>query len=105
MARTTKHIIQAEIETVIDADNVAYPLISIEYSFLPGSPAVMYQRNGDPGWPADPDEIEMLSAVLIDRDGLMTLTNDRVNEMAEAWLYANQDRAIDMATEERRERA
>ena len=37
-------------------DNVE---LRIHYTFRPGSPAVMYQRNGDPGWPEDPDEIEL----------------------------------------------
>ena len=31
----------------------------IEGTYTPGSPAVMYQRNGDPGWPADPSEFEV----------------------------------------------
>ena len=43
--------------TVDDADVLA----EVEYNYTKGSPAVMYQRNGDPGWPADPPEIEVLS--------------------------------------------
>lgn len=35
----------------------------ITFSYTRGRPAVMYLRNGDPGYPADPDEIEFVSAV------------------------------------------
>ena len=35
----------------------------ITFRYARGAPAVMYLRNGDPGYPADPDEIEFLSAV------------------------------------------
>lgn len=33
----------------------------VEYTLSKGSPAVMYQRNGDPGWPAEPPELEVLN--------------------------------------------
>ncbi len=40
-----------------DADYV------VEAQYQRGSPGVYTQRNGDPGWPDDPDEIEVLSVV------------------------------------------
>lgn len=39
---------------------------SIEGTYTPGSPAVMYQRNGDPGWPADPSEFEVSEVKITD---------------------------------------
>lgn len=33
----------------------------ITFEYRAGRPAVMYLRNGDPGYPADPDEIELIS--------------------------------------------
>ena len=36
-------------------------IADVNYSYLPGSPAVMYQRNGDPGWPAEAPEMEILT--------------------------------------------
>ena len=36
-------------------------LLTVLYTHTKGSPAVMYQRNGDPGWPAEPPELEVLS--------------------------------------------
>ena len=62
---SSKHKIEAEIEVKFhlsgapaDEREVAYPRVIVEYSFSKGSPAVMYQRNGDPGWPAEPAEVE-----------------------------------------------
>lgn len=40
-----------------DADYV------VTASYTRGSPGVYTQRNGDPGWPDDPDELEILSVV------------------------------------------
>ncbi len=88
----SKHTVVAEIEAqftfpgLADGEfEVAYPKIEITYSHTKGCPAVMYQRNGDPGWPAEPDEIELLSAKLIDGDGL-TPAQDRVDDWARDWL-------------------
>ena len=36
--------------------------IEVEFRFYPGSPAVMYLSNGDPGYPAEGPEIEIISA-------------------------------------------
>jgi hypothetical protein len=41
--------------------------VEITYSFRRGRPAKMYLRNGDPGHPADPDEIELVSAKPVDK--------------------------------------
>ena len=35
---------------------------SVTYRYKKGDPGCMYQRNGDPGWPPEPPEIEVLSA-------------------------------------------
>ena len=37
--------------------------------FQPGSPAVMYLRNGDPGYPADPPEFEPEEITITDIAG------------------------------------
>ncbi len=36
-------------------------ILSVEATMSEYSPAVMYQRNGDPGWPAEGGEIEYTS--------------------------------------------
>jgi hypothetical protein len=38
--------------------------VLVEYQYVPGRPAVMYLRNGDPGYPADPEEVDILSVFI-----------------------------------------
>ena len=33
--------------------------VTADFSYYPGRPAVMYLRNGDPGYPEEPDEVEL----------------------------------------------
>jgi hypothetical protein len=42
-----------------------------EGSYLPGAPAVMYLRNGDPGYPADPPEFEIDEARILKIDNVL----------------------------------
>ena len=37
---------------------------TVTVNYWPGRPAVMYLRNGDPGYPEDPDELEIVSMTL-----------------------------------------
>lgn len=37
--------------------------VTVEYDYRKGRPAVMYLRNGDPGYPAEPAELTLLSVV------------------------------------------
>lgn len=71
-----------------DEREVAYPELEITYSYLRGSPAVMYQRNGDPGWPAEPAELDFISAKLINGDGLAP-AQEQIDEWAQNWLDDN----------------
>ncbi len=64
---------------------VAYPKVDLTLNYSPGCPAVMYRRNGDPGWPAEPAEIEIISAKLADGDGLAP-TQEQVYDWAQEWL-------------------
>ena len=36
-------------------------IVNCEYTYTPGSPAVYYQKNGDPGWPEESPEVEVVS--------------------------------------------
>lgn len=102
----TQHTLTTEIEVHFqlsgmpdDERETAYPKLEITYSFLKGSPAVRYQRNGDPGWPADPDEVELINVKLIDGDGLAP-TAHQLREWAEDWLNdAGYDKACEHARE------
>lgn len=35
--------------------------IEVEVDYHPGRPAVLFLRNGDPGWDAEPEHFEILS--------------------------------------------
>lgn len=82
------HSIQAEIEFTRPDGEVFYPKIDIAYTYIPGSPAVMYQRNGDPGWPAEAPEIEVISSVLTDDDNMeYEPTAKELMQWADEWIH------------------
>ncbi len=39
--------------------------ILVKYSYSPGTPDVVYLKNGDPGYPGDPPEVEILSMWIV----------------------------------------
>lgn len=45
----------------IDVEGVTL-LGSVTYRYQKGDPGCIYQRNGDPGWPPEPPEIEVTAA-------------------------------------------
>ena len=104
----TVYTIVAEIETKFsipgmpdDEREVAYPKVEITYSYLPGHPGCMYQRNGDPGFSPEPAEVDFISAKLIDGDGLAP-EQWQVNEWAQDWLDdAGYEQACDHAESQR----
>ena len=64
-------------------------LLTVEVAVYPGSPGRMYMPNGDPGYPPEPSELEVLSALdpLTSKDWRDDLTEadidrlwDEVNE-------------------------
>lgn len=86
--------IHAEIEArftfpgLADGEHeVAYPTIEIQYSFVRGYPASgpTYWSGGEP---ADPDEVDLISAQLIDDDGV-TPTEDQIHDWAREWLHGD----------------
>lgn len=52
---TTTHKVRAEYPLAGSDDGIE---VDIEFTYRRGRPAVMYLRNGDPGYPAEPEEIE-----------------------------------------------
>ncbi len=73
--RASHHTHAIEVPVTFPINNegdreVCYPRIEVTFSYLPGSPGCWTQRNGDPGWPADPAEIEIIKAVMVDGDGV-----------------------------------
>ena len=72
----------------------------ITFEYRPGRPAVMYLRNGDPGYPADPPEIELVSVKptigIVDAGGFTDLAQKDIEEWASEWI---QDAGYDAAME------
>ena len=101
---TSKHTITAEIKVNFqlsdmpaDEHETAYPEVEITYSFVKGCPArIRYDENDHP---AEPHELEVLDAKLINGDGLAQ-TQDQLLEWAQEWLYdEGYDRAVENALE------
>lgn len=71
---------------------VAHPhgtYVRIWFSYTPGRPAVMYLRNGDPGYPAEPAEVEF-----------MRCSPHGFETWAEAYLADHEDEAIEQAEDD-----
>ncbi len=99
---TTTHSITADITVKFqlsgmpdDERESTEVKVKISYTFVKGSPAVMYQRNGDPGWPAEPHEVELIKATMLDNGGLDP-TQDQIDDWASDWL---QDKGYELAVE------
>ena len=65
-------------------------VVAVEYTYTRGSPAVLYQRNGDPGWPAEPPEVEILSATVAGEQ-LPKWFDAEASDYLHEWLLDNHD--------------
>jgi len=65
-----------------DEDNDEVEIL-IEGVYYAGTPGTMYARNGDPGDPPDPDEIEIESAKRMDTGAEVELTEDEIEGLYE----------------------
>lgn len=81
---TTTHKIAATWAAQGDAEIDA----EIVFRFTPGHPAVMYLRNGDPGYPAEPAEVELISvtANVAQGDCFDDLRQKALDDWAAEWL-------------------
>ena len=74
----------------------------VTFEYRPGRPAKMYLRNGDPGYPADPDELEVVSitpgSVLLHDEAQEWLDTDGFDE-AMSIVVADLDAAREYAAE------
>ena len=67
--------------------------VEIIFNYTSGRPAVMYLRNGDPGYPADPDEIEFIKVTPLCNGkpspfvgAFADLQQESLNDLAHNWL-------------------
>ena len=61
--------------------------VDVTYSYSPRIPGRMYLGNGDPGYPEEPAEVEILSVTPRDKDiGGNLLADDRLTDKEIEWL-------------------
>ena len=77
--------------------------VQVKYTFRPGRPAMMYLRNGDPGYPAEDPEIEIVDVVVEDWPGPVwrTATEDEFERFSEYALDKRFDEMVEEALEDR----
>lgn len=63
----------------------------ITFEFRAGRPEVRTLRNGDPGWPADPDEVEFLSITpgAGDHGVFSDMAQNSLEDEAQNWLSSD----------------
>lgn len=71
---------------------------TITFEFRAGRPEVRTLRNGDPGYPADPDEVEFVSVSPGSSDDLV---QQALEDEAQTWLSSEgYDAALEVAAED-----
>ena len=89
-----------KIRTEIEIERPeGYPILEVILIATGGGPEVLYQRNGGPGWPAEPVEIEVIASKLVAGDGLHP-TPEQVRDWADQWLADNYDEALKIVVDE-----
>ena len=54
----------SKISIIFDFGILGEKEVEVKYQYSPGTPDVMYLPNGDPGYPGDPAELEILDVTL-----------------------------------------
>ena len=60
----------------------------VEFSYIPGTPDVLYLPNGDPGYPGDPAELELISVQLWGVELIKSIPED-MQDKFEMYLAEN----------------
>lgn len=100
---TQKYTARTEVEVLFtppgtEYQEAAYPEIEVTFSYSPGAPeqGPTYACGGQP---AEPDEVEFISAKLIDGHGIEP-TQEQIDNWADEWLASDSgyQAAIDEVT-------
>ncbi len=59
----------------LDFGNLGEHEVQVDYTYSPGRPGKMYMPNGDPGYPDEPAEVEILNVWLYELDVLQYLSD------------------------------
>ena len=68
-----------EFTTTIELKNETEVDVIVEYNYSPSTPDVFYLSNGDPGYPGDPEEAEILSIRLDEKNGRV-ISEEEISE-------------------------
>lgn len=74
--------------TIPDFDDALF----VEYTYYPGTRDVLYLRNGDPGYPGDPAECEIIKvSAMQDGPDLCSILTDAAIDAIEEECFADAD--------------
>jgi hypothetical protein len=62
----------------------------VTYTYTPGTPEVLYQRNGDPGWPAEAAEVE-ITDMKVAGETVPEWFAKAAHDYAHGWLHENHE--------------
>ena len=68
----------------MDYDLEDFFTLSVDFNYTKGCDAVMYLSNGDPGYPAEPSEVEIERVCVGQIDITKEITSDGINALEEA---------------------
>lgn len=79
------------VDVILDLGVLGEQELCVEYEYSPSTPDVMYLPNGDPGYPGDPEEFEILK-VSLDGENV-TWIFDRCEALWDAAIEKARDEA------------
>jgi len=65
----------------LDFGNLGEHEVQVDYTYSPGRPGKMYMPNGDPGYPDEPAEVEILNVWLYELDVLQYLPDQSYDSL------------------------
>lgn len=88
--------LKSSFSTTIELKNGTEVDVEVEYSYSPATPDVFYLSNGDPGYPGDPEEAEILG-ITEDKKGGRVIDEKEIDEKVFEYLV---ERACEAARDE-----
>lgn len=82
----TTHTIRTEYPLAGSEDGLP---VEIKFSYSRGRPVVRYLRNGDPGYPAEPEEVEYHSVMPLCPQTLPAIIRAAIETWAREWLESD----------------
>jgi hypothetical protein len=100
MPMKTRHTIVTEMYAPAHVSPYAEggPEVVIVFDYIEGRAGSFYKRNGDPGDPPEPDEIQFVYAMFPDGERVLTADDE---DWAIDWLADHEDDARDIAWADR----